>query len=759
MHAANNIIDKVNGFFFKVGTPSVSVGVSESTALTNALNFVNAKKYGWEDSSAQSLYRQQQKDSSATLYPKGKLLIFYDDSITHAYRLVYQFPVYAVQPLIDCNVYVDAISGSVIYRENLIEDANTPGTATTLYSGVQNIVMDSYNTPLEYRLMETRPGPYGSAQIYTRDMHNTGTYGAWQEFNNATVNWNTPDGSLDVQLGTERVFDYWNNVRHRNSYDGSGGSLIGYVHANLVAMGQPNNDNAFWSSTMQVMTYGDGTFHFHQVTSLDVIAHEIGHGVCQKTANLQGATGNWEPDALNEGLSDIWGAVIEDWAALPNKQTWEIGENIMADGYPCLRSLQNPRTGGDPLVSNTGGYPDTYHGQFWDNNTHPDPHINSTVLSHWFYLLSIGGTGWNNGQTSNAPTGSGYQWNVNSIGITEAASIVWEAESNHLIQSSTNYSAIRTAMLSAAQNLYGIGSCEEIAVTNAWYAVGVGAAYSGNAGLSISGDALFCTTSNPYTIPNLPAGSTVSWSTTPTGIATPGTYNLTQTTLTKSANGVIILTATISNICGGPITLTKSNIVVGTPSIPNITALRAGGTCYYDAAVTLSLPSTTVEFSFNSTTWFAGIQNGNVFRSGNAEFLGPTYQMVYARTSNVCGKGPVFSRNLYIPAPPQPCAYVANRTSVAKDSSNVSKTSMDAINESNIRVYPNPADKTLIIELPVLSGNTQVNIYNNEGRLMLSQKLYNKTNKVDISDFKAGIYLIRVQSDDGKVSTVKIVKE
>jgi hypothetical protein len=257
----------------------------------------------------------------------------------------------------------------------------------------------------------------------------------------------------------------------------------------------------------------------------------------------------------------------------------------------------------------------------------------------------------------------------------------------------------------------------------------------------------------------LPVGSTVSWSTTPTGIATPGTYNLTQTTLTKSANGVIILTATISNICGGPITLTKSNIVVGTPSIPNITALRAGGTCYYDAAVTLSLPSTTVEFSFNSTTWFVGIQNGNVFRSGNAEFLGPTYQMVYARTSNVCGKGPVFSRNLYIPAPPQPCAYVANRTSVAKDSSNVSKTSMDAINESNIRVYPNPADKKLIIELPVLSGNTQANIYNNEGRLMLSQKLSNKTNKVDISDFKAGIYLVRVQTEDGKVSTVKIVKQ
>jgi hypothetical protein len=210
---------------------------------------------------------------------------------------------------------------------------------------------------------------------------------------------------------------------------------------------------------------------------------------------------------------------------------------------------------------------------------------------------------------------------------------------------------------------------------------------------SISGDNLFCTTSNPYTIPNLPAGSIVSWSTTPTGIATPGTPNSTQTTLIKSANGVITLTATITNACGGPITLTKNNIVVGTPDIPNINALQAGGTCYYDAAVTLSAPSTTVEFSFNSTTWFAGIQNGNVFRSGNAEFLGPMYKMVYARTSNACGKGPVFSRNLYIPKPPTPCEYIAQRKSAVRDSANVSKISIDAINASAsnssiIHVYP-----------------------------------------------------------------------
>ena len=138
--------------------------------------------------------------------------------------------------------------------------------------------------------------------------------------------------------------------------------------------------------------------------------------------------------------------------------------------------------------------------------------------------------------------------------------------------------------------------------------------------------------------------------------------------------------------------------------------------------------------------------------------------MVYARTSNACGKGPVFSRNLYIPAPPKPCAYVAHRASAVNDSKNVSKISANTINESisnssNIHVYPNPADKKLVIELPVLSQNTQVNIYNNEGKLMLSQKLTNKTSIVDISNFKAGIYLIRALSDNGDVSTVKIIKE
>lgn len=85
--------------------------------------------------------------------------------------------------------------------------------------------------------------------------------------------------------------------------------------------------------------------------------------------------------------------------------------------------------------------------------------------------------------------------------------------------------------------------------------------------IDIVGDNVVCGTSNNYTLTNLPAGATVHWDVTPLGIATPNTPNAMQTTLTRNSNGIITLTATISNACGGTITVTKENIRVGLPTI------------------------------------------------------------------------------------------------------------------------------------------------------------------------------------------------
>lgn len=148
VHAKNGVIETINGHFISVGNPSVKAEVDEKAALSKALNYVNAKVYGWQDQGTEALFKKESKSSSATLYPKGKLVIFYDGIYTHSYRLAYMFHVYAVQPLKNNNIFVDAISGKIIGKENLIRDGNATGTADTKYSGTQTITTDSYSRRL-----------------------------------------------------------------------------------------------------------------------------------------------------------------------------------------------------------------------------------------------------------------------------------------------------------------------------------------------------------------------------------------------------------------------------------------------------------------------------------------------------------------------------------------------------------------------------------------------------------------------------------
>jgi len=94
------------------------------------------------------------------------------------------------------------------------------------------------------------------------------------------------------------------------------------------------------------------------------------------------------------------------------------------------------------------------------------------VLNHWFYILSAGKSGTNEG---------GNAYSVTGIGIEAAAKIAYRAESVYLSEQS-QYADARTFTIQAATDLYGAGSPQVMATTNAWHAVGVGAAYSGGGG-------------------------------------------------------------------------------------------------------------------------------------------------------------------------------------------------------------------------------------------------------------------------------------
>jgi bacillolysin len=555
VHSRNGKIESIDGEFKNIKNIDIKPSLSEKEALQKSLNYIHATKYKWEDPNEEQFIKHYKNDSSATNFPKGELLIVKDVLKTNSiYRLAYKFDIYAVKPLSHKLYYVDAISGKILNTENLIcdGDAYTTGTATTRYSGTQSIVTDLF-TSGGYHLREIRNG----VRLETYNMQK-GTSYSNTDFTDNDNNWtaaeydnsNFDNAALDAHWGLEKVYDYWYSVRNRNSLDNNALPLLNYVHADIynLTSHQSSNDNAFWDG--QRMTYGDGQNTMNPVVSLDVIAHETGHGLTQFTCNL-GTSG--EPGALNEGFSDIWGAVIEHWAA-PNdasKNTWLTGEQIMKDGT-YLRSLSNPKS---------KGYPDTYQGSYWDSGN--EVHRNSTVLSHWFYLLSQGGSGTND---------LGNTYSVWGIGIDAAASIAYRAENVSLrSHSDASYSTAMTYINQAASELFGESSFEALQVKNAWYAVGIGSDY--------------CSNGAPSAPTNLTSsGNTISWTASPgvvTGYRIYANNNLIQTSTATSA-ALNLGSCSTYNVsvsaynCGGESAQTGTIPIVTVPSAPS--GIDAGST-------------------------------------------------------------------------------------------------------------------------------------------------------------------------------------
>ena len=215
--------------------------------------------------------------------------------------MAYKFNIYAQKPLSRDFIYVDANTGNIIHQNAIIKhhnfdpkhaeknhgellygiNANATGTAASRYSGTISITTDSYNG--SYRLRETTRG----SGIQTYNMKTGTNYTTAVDFTDVDNNWTAAEfnntakdnAALDAHWGAANTYDYFKNVHARNSYDGNGAVLKSYVHFDK------NYDNAYWNGS--VMTYGDGSgTYFDALTSLDVSAHEIGHAVTEKTANL-----------------------------------------------------------------------------------------------------------------------------------------------------------------------------------------------------------------------------------------------------------------------------------------------------------------------------------------------------------------------------------------------------------------------------------------------------------------------------------------
>jgi len=445
-HMRDGKITMVNGDYYENFSASTSASLSEDKALISALKKVKAIKYMWENPNMQAHERAVTNNPDFTYYPKGELVYVHKrgaDYTANNMRLAYKFNIYAETPLYRANVFVDANTGEILDEQNLICTADVVGSANTKYSGT--VTMTSDNNGGTYRLRETGRGN----GIQTYDLNNGTSTGSAVDFTNATSTWNlsgVDQAATDAHWGAEMTYDYFMQVHNRNSIDGSGYLLRSYVHYST------NYVNAFWNGSY--MTYGDGDVSqgYDIMTALDVCGHEITHGLVSNTAGLGGG----EAGALNEAFADIFGTNMEVFAR-PSQNDWRMGADLTTNGQG-LRNMANP---------NQLQQPDTYNGTYWDGGG--EVHINDGPCIYWYYLLCQGGSGTNDNSDP---------YNVSGITMNVARHIAFRGLTVYFT-SNTNYANARTHTIQAALDLHGNCSQEVASTTNAWYAVGVGAAYNG----------------------------------------------------------------------------------------------------------------------------------------------------------------------------------------------------------------------------------------------------------------------------------------
>jgi Zn-dependent metalloprotease len=276
----------------------------------------------------------------------------------------------------------------------------------------------------------------------------------------STTNANGQTAAVNALWGLMNTYDMHRNVLGWQSLDGNNTATYIAAHVNTAY------DNAYYSDTCKCMYIGDGGTSFNNLGSIDVIGHEMGHGITAATSNLAYRA---ESGGLNESSSDISGEAVEAYARnggtgnvlpSPSANDWVMGQEISKNGQP-LRWMYKP--------SKDGSSPDAWNASI----KRLDVHYSSGPNNRMFYFLSQG---------SNADKGSDYYTKyltrspaaMSGIGIDKAYRIWFKANTTKFT-ASTNYADARTKMVQAAEELYGKGSKEVIAVQRAYAAINVGA--------------------------------------------------------------------------------------------------------------------------------------------------------------------------------------------------------------------------------------------------------------------------------------------
>ena len=363
VHEKNNRVTALNGDLVNVQNFTPVFSISEEDALKSALNHIAAELYMWQDENEEILLKEIKKNDNATYYPTGTKVLTplsppeggkNSPSEGGGWREVeelrgaFKFDIFSKQPYNRKMVYIDAQTGDVLFDLPLINFSDEVGIAHTQYCGIRPI--NTFFDGQKYILHDNTRG--NGIKTYNCEMRKThigavNFFDDDNEWNN--VNEQLDEYATDAHFASIATYDYFYNIHGRNSIDNKGFELRSYVHYNLEDI-NGNNVNAFWNGYF--MIYGDGEKYLEitPLTTVDICGHEITHGLTAYTANL---IYEFEPGALNEAFSDIFGTSIEFYA-VPEEANWTLGEKM----GKIIRSFENPKKYGQP---------NTYKGGYWQN--------------------------------------------------------------------------------------------------------------------------------------------------------------------------------------------------------------------------------------------------------------------------------------------------------------------------------------------------------------------------------------------------------
>lgn len=243
--------------------------------------------------------------------------------------------------------------------------------------------------------------------------------------------------------GAGRTYDYFRRVHGRSSVDDRGMRIHSTVH-----FGEGFN-NAHWNGRQMIYGDGDGKYFRRFTSAIDVIAHELAHGVTQYAA---GFAFSGQGGALAEHFSDVFGLMVKQYAA-GHSSDWIVGRGLFTERVSGegIRSFIAPGTAFDDPILGRDLQPAHMRDYVKTSADDRGVHINSGIPNHAFYRVAtlLGGNAW------------------------ETVGRIWYHALTRELGPRSRFQHCADATWRAAGSLFGAGSTPQQAVQVGWSAVGI----------------------------------------------------------------------------------------------------------------------------------------------------------------------------------------------------------------------------------------------------------------------------------------------